>query len=84
MSDLERFLQAGQAAQRAVDELGAGRPPALSLSKDEAHEASQGAYMQAAWLEERSNNEPDRHKRRELLNRAYKALSAAEKLRACS
>lgn len=38
MSDLDRFLQAGQAAQRAVDELGAGPKPSCSTC------ARAGAY----------------------------------------
>ena len=51
------------------------------LTPEWAHEASQGAYMQAAWLEERANNEPDRSKRSALLRRASAALAAAGKLR---
>lgn len=54
---------------------------AYYLTPDAAHEASQGAYMQAAWLEEQANNNPDPHKRRELLARARTALAAGDKLR---
>lgn len=56
----------------------------ISLRPDEAHEASQGAYMQAAWLEERANNEPNKSKRRELLRRASVALDVGHRLRAMS
>lgn len=54
------------------------------LDQELAHEASQGAYMQAAWLEECSNNNPAPSKRRELLRRAWAAKSAGDKLRALS
>jgi hypothetical protein len=55
--------------------------PRPLLTKEEAHEASQGTFMQAAWLEERANNEPDTSKRRELLRRAYIALEVAKRLK---
>jgi hypothetical protein len=54
---------------------------AYYLPPETAHEASQGAYMQAAWLEERANNEPHTGKRNELMRRAYAALAAGNKLR---
>lgn len=54
------------------------------LDAELAHEASQGAYMQAAWLEECANNNPEPAKRRELLRRAWAAKNAGDKLRAVS
>jgi hypothetical protein len=57
---------------------------AYYLAPDAAHEASQGADMQAAWLEERANNEPQPSKRAELIRRARVALAVADKLRGLS
>lgn len=51
------------------------------LTPEAAHEASQGAYLQAQHLEWQANNNPDPHKRRELIHRARTALAAGDKLR---
>jgi hypothetical protein len=51
------------------------------LTPEAAHEASQGAYMQAAHLEWQANNNPDPHRRAELIRRARTALAAGDKLR---
>ena len=57
---------------------------AYHLDTELAYEASQGAYMQAVWLQECSNNNPEPAKRRELLRRAWAAKAAGDKLRGVS
>ena len=57
---------------------------AYHLDSELAHEASLGAHMQAAWLEECANNNPEPAKRRELLRRPRAAQAAGDKLRAVS
>ena len=54
------------------------------LAPEAAHEASQGAYLQAQHLEWQANNSPDRHRRAELLRRARIAFAAGDKLRGLS
>lgn len=51
------------------------------LTPEAAHEASQGAYLQAAHLEWQANNNPDPHRRADLIRRARTALAAGDKLR---
>ena len=72
----EDIIDAVGVLQGLVDAL-----DAYHLDTPLAHEASQGAYMQAVWLEICANNTPEPAKRRELLRRAWAAKAAGDKLR---